>query len=174
LIRYAARIPDGESIPSLDASTWDDQTLQEVEDKINLNEPTKFSSKQEHESERRDVADRYIKDNLYLREIIQYPEKWLPYIARLQNGKRIQAILTQVESLYPSMLSEKYGITIPAEDIDGATFDHIKLQLSAIPPYVGLSEETIDEWKEQNKTTNGVPVEVTERWEKLYEAAKGN
>lgn len=167
VLRYAARDPQDQELPTQDSSKWDHQKLQAIEDKININDPTKYSAKQSHSSEQRDVADRYIKDNLWTRELIEHPEKWLPYVGRLSDGERITAVLAQFENLYPGLLEEKYNILIP-ENIDDATLAHVKMQLAAIPEYKGLTGDTVSQWVNENKSQSW-PESTNAKLEKLLE-----
>lgn len=149
VMRYAARTAEDESRPTHDSTKWNSELLQTIEDKININDPTKYSAKQSG-SEKRDVSDRYIKDDLWTRELLEYPEKWLSYVGKLNNGERVRAILAQVENLYPNMLKEKYGIIIP-ESLDEESLSQLKTKLVAIPKSA-LTGDTIEQWVEDNKS----------------------
>ena len=164
LERYAARLPEGATMPTLDSEKWDHGKLQNLEDMVDINDPTKFSSKQSLR-EQRAVDDRYVKDDMWTRELLEYPEKWLPYVGKLNNGERIKAILAQFEELYPDQLRDKFGITVP-DSFDEATLADIKTKLGNIPEYQGLSPDTVAAWEQQNRSV-GWPEQTKERLHKL-------
>ncbi|CAN5164859.1 hypothetical protein BH09PAT1_BH09PAT1_6620 [soil metagenome] len=166
VLRFSARVPENERQITLDSSKWDNHLLQTIDDKVDMNDPTKYSS-QQSEQERRDVADRFVKDDLWTRELLEFPEKWLPYVGRLSNSQRVQAILEQVDTIYPGMLAEKYDIDLSKDDHDVSLAD-VREKLLQIPAYKGLSSETVKKWEDENKTV-GWPAEPRDRLEKLLE-----
>lgn len=157
VLRFAARNPDVMNQLPHDQLQWDHTKLQEIEDKVNLNYPTKYSSTQSPK-EQRPVDDRYIKDDLWTRELLEHPEKWLRYVGQLKNRERVHAILAQVDELYPGMLaSEPYAFVLPEEGnmtkkAYQKSMRRIRTKLRNSPPYGGLPTETVDSWVEQNKT----------------------
>ena len=163
ILRYVARVePDPNNpskyIPTYDPSRWDHQQLQTLEDQLDINNPTNFTS-QKTGTEQRNIADRYIKDNLFIRELLQYPEKWLPYVGKLENNQRVQVILLQTEMLYPGMLQGKYGVQV-TDDLAS-----IKTKLQQIT-HTPLSEETMSQWAKEN-VSGDWPEEVLARVHKL-------
>jgi len=80
-----------------------------IENRMNLSVSDSYYKKQLG-TERRGVVDRVLKDQLFIRELLEYPAKWLSYVGRLENDARVEAILKQTEELYPGMLKDTYGI----------------------------------------------------------------
>ncbi len=148
VIRLAAKIPTGRNRPSDDQSEWDHSLLQATEDMVNLNNPTLYSSKQPRE-ERRDVSDRVEKDDMLTRELLEFPEKWLPYVGKLRGGEQVWSILWQVDKLYPGLLTARYGIEINIHSNEA--LDRVRRKLSLIPPYQGLPEDIVARWIQQSK-----------------------
>lgn len=167
ILRYVARTtsdPNNPSkhIPTHDSIQWDQQQLQILEDQLDINDQTKYTKKKIG-TEQRNIADRYIKDDLFLRELLQYPEKWLPYVGKLENDQRVQTILQQTENLYPGMLHEKYGVQA-ANDIAS-----IKAKLQQIT-HTPLSDETMNQWAKESKSGDW-PEEVLARLHVLVDTS---
>ncbi len=99
-------------------------------------------------------------DDVLTRELIEFPEKWLSTVGRIENDERVRRILFKTEQLYPGMLKVKYNIE-PSEEI-GAARD----KLGSII-YGGLSAQEIDAWKGDTQSTRGWPTETSDRLEKL-------
>ncbi len=149
VIRYAARaVPGGGDVVGLttDSSQWNNEELSRIEDMVDLNDPTKYS-KQKKGSESRDILDRYVKDEMWTRELLEYPEKWLPEVGKILNSNRVGRILQKVEVLYPGMLKDKYDIVLSGLTVGAPEFDEITSKLKNIPAYLGLSGDIVEQWK---------------------------
>lgn len=168
VIRYAARttpVQDNHSHHSLidDSSQWNSQRLQILEDQLNINDPTKFT-KQKKGTEQRDVADRYIRDSVYTRGLLELPEHWLQYVGKIKSDEKVVEILQQTEQLYPGMLEDKYGI----KSIDNISDTKAKLRNISHTP---IPEDIFYQWMRE-ETTTGWPSEVSAKFDTLISSLK--
>ena len=143
-----------------DPSLWDTKLLTEIETRLDPDSNLYYQDKQG--MERRDYADRLIHDDLWTRELLEYPESWLGRVADIKNSDMRSDILDQVERLWPEILQSKFGIS---RELDSP--EEIQAKLSQIKKNP-LSQETIQEWIKQNKTV-GWPKEVEARLLTLVE-----
>ena len=106
--------------------------------------------------ERRDYFDRSIHDDLWTRELLEYPESWLGRVAEIDSSAHRSEILKQVEELWPHVLQDRFGIN---RELDSP--EDIQLKLTQIKKK-GLSPDDIKRWIKQNQTV-GWPEEVEAR-----------
>lgn len=137
-----------------DPSLQDTKLLIEIERRLDPNSNLYYQDKQG--VEKIDYADRLIHDNLWTRELLEYPESWLGRVADIKNPDKRSEILDGVEKLWPGALQSKFGIN---RELDSP--EEIRVKLSKIKKKP-LSREKIQEWIEQNKTV-GWPKEVEAR-----------
>ena len=164
VLRYGARtIQNKENTGyeiSLDPDKWDNDTLERLDHQLDLYRSSNFYANRAG-TEQKHFLDRGLSDNIWTRELLERPQKWLPFVGKLKNNRRVSKILSKAELLYPEMLRENYGIE------NGMIIDTIKQKLRNIT-YEGLSEQEIASWELDNKSNKGWPAEITKKLNLLF------
>lgn len=137
-----------------DPSLWDMELLAEIDMRLDPNSNLYYQKQQG--LEKRKYADRLIFDDIFTRELLEYPESWLGRVADIANSTRRSKILEQVDKLWPGTLLNKFRIN---RELDSP--EEIRVKLAKIQKNP-LSQKKIQEWIEQNKTV-GWPKEVETR-----------
>ncbi|EKD64829.1 MAG: hypothetical protein ACD_50C00290G0006 [uncultured bacterium] len=154
VFRFNGRTYKGELTE--DSSKWDSSLLNELDARENMDDNRYYSDKKG--TERRPFSDRFIKEAVWTREIMERPEIFLQYINRINNNERIEAILDITEKLWPGLLKSKYNI-----DRNNQGIKTIKSMLpELIGEYHGISEDVISRWENDERSGN-IPVEVENR-----------
>lgn len=150
VLRYAARAGD---VPDYEA-------VRGIEERLDMNYPQYFYSRQQG-TEQRDIVDRSIKDDLWTRELLEYPAKWLPVVAEIKNDKRLRAIIEKVYTIYPKEELDRFGLN-PADPSE-----LLRSRLRQIT-YGGLESVgvNVDQWVQENKT-QGWPPAIMQRLRSL-------
>lgn len=137
-----------------DPSLWNMKLLTEIDARLDPNSNLYYQKQQG--LEKREYAERLIFDDIFTRELLEYPESWLGRVADIKNPDKRNEILDGVEKLWPGTLLNKFRINrkldLPEE---------IRVKLAKIQKNP-LSQKKIQEWIEQNKTV-GWPKEVETR-----------
>lgn len=144
VLRYDARTKAEDRSMTEDASLWRHEWLNSLDRKLNVNTPEDFYKHQKG-LERKDIIDRLVHEDIYTRELLEYPERWLSYLNHLQNPERITQILHLANRLCPAILS-KNQISIPRNPHEEQALTELRRRLAAIK-YEGLAPEKIEEWK---------------------------
>lgn len=143
-----------------DLTAWNTNLLSEIEMRLDSSDNRYYQQKQG--TEKRDYLDRLVTDDVFIRELLQYPESWLGRVAEIQSESRRDEILEEVEKLWPGILQQKFGINRKLNSPN-----EIKVRLSQIQKKP-LSRQTLEQWIEENKTI-GWPKEVGARLHALLE-----
>ncbi|MDP3973740.1 MAG: YdcF family protein [Candidatus Daviesbacteria bacterium] len=143
-----------------DSSLWDTKLLTEIETRLDPDSNLYYRDKQG--MEKRNYADRLIHDDLWTRELLEYPESWLGRVADIKNPDKRSEILAGAEKLWPGILQSKFGIN---RELDSP--EEIQLKLTRIQKNP-LSQETVQQWIEENKTI-GWPKNVEARLNTLIQ-----
>ena len=165
VLRYDARTTGQEHHLTGDNSVWRHDQLNVLDQKLNTNAPEDFYTQQKG-NERNDIVDKFMKEDIYTRELFAFPERWLSFIHKLQNPARIIQILQLTDSLYPGLLTEKYHISSPLNSHDRQAVSELRGQLTAIT-YTGLTPEKIDEWKKELQAGVFLPDKLLQKYELL-------
>lgn len=84
------------------------EQLNELDNRLDLNDvnpnpdkpkKTVYFDKQKG-TEQRTVNDRWVTDDVLMRELIEFPEKWLSYLPRLNDDQQIRTILENAKDWY--------------------------------------------------------------------------
>lgn len=151
LLRYGAyTVPEGGNAVDiiLDSARWDHNLISRLDDMHSVNDPDRFYQ-DKLGTERRTYLDRLKFEFVLMRELIEYPEKWLREIGNITNDNGVFRILHQFDELYPGVLKDKYGI-----DVAGQAIADSKVKLLAIPKYQGLSPEKVKQWQNEDWPEN--------------------
>jgi hypothetical protein len=140
----------------MDSSKWDSSVLNELDARENMDDDQYYSNKKG--TERKPFSERFIREAVYTREIMEHPEIFLQYINRINNDKRVGAILDITERLWPGLLKSKYNIERSNQDI--------KTIKSTLPKMIGeyqsISADVIKRW-ENDVRSGSIPADVNNR-----------
>lgn len=146
VLRFDARALRGRL--TLDATKWNAEKLQELDDTVEMNDRSKFYTKQEG-TEKRDFHERLLHDNLWVREMMMYPSRLLQPSANIQNDNRVRAIVALATKLYGEEL-EPYGFDL--ENDDPQT---LRAKMRTFPwPFIPDDEKgkLVKSWAEETKS----------------------
>lgn len=126
------------------------ELLDQLELRLDLNNSDYYQTQKG--TENRPYVDRLITDDVLIRELIEYPEKWLSYVPKINDEEKVQRILRNAKKWYTFVddegiihdrLMERFGI-----DITG-NLAEVKKQLARLTHH-GVEAKVWDNMKKEN------------------------
>jgi hypothetical protein len=179
VVRYVARTTEEDQVAvASNPAAWDHATLGDIQARTSPNpnnirfsgqaalSPDLPSVAPEVGVDAQDYASRLISDYVFLRELVEHPLKWVPYVGDLANDVRLERSINIVETLYPGYLASEFGVG------SGDEYDTIRGKLTSKKgEYSGMSTMEIEQWGREG-VQGSWPAGYFDQLSKIKQAAK--